>query len=177
MQLETERLILREFEESDWEAVHDYASDLEVVRYMEWGPNTEEESKNYIQVVISHQQEQPRRTYSFALILKAEKSLIGCCSIHISDPANGEGWIGYVLNRRYWNYGYMTEAVKRVVDFGFSQLELHKIIATCGPDNVASARVLEKSGMQREGYLREDKYVKGKWCDSLLHAILESEQC
>ena len=79
MKLETDRLILRGFEEGDWQAVHDYASDPEVVRYVEWGPNTEEESKNYIQVAISHQQEQPRRIYNFALILKAEKRLIGCC--------------------------------------------------------------------------------------------------
>ena len=69
----------------------------------------------------------------------------------------------------------MTEAVECVVDFGFSQIGLHKIVATCGFDNIASARVREKNGMQREGYLRKDKYVRGKWRDSLLYAILEPE--
>ena len=70
----------------------------------------------------------------------------------------------------------MTEAVNQIIEFGFSELGLHKIHATCGPDNFASTRVLEKSGMQREGYLREDRYVKGKWRDSILYAILESER-
>ena len=81
-----------------------------------------------------------------------------------------------MFNRRYQNHGYMTEAMNHIIEYGLSKLGLHKIIATCGPDNIASARVLEKSGMQREGYLREDKYVKGNWRDSLLYAILGSER-
>ena len=175
MELETERLILREFEESDWHAVHEYGSDSEVVRHMEWGPNTEQETKDFIRRVLSSQQEEPRRNYQFALILKAEKRLVGACGIHVSNPENKEGWTGYVLNRGFWNQGYMTEAVKQVVVFGFSELGLHRIYATCGPDNVASAAVLEKAGLSREGRLREHKYMKGKWRDSLLYAVLEPD--
>lgn len=177
MKLETERLILRDFEESDWQAVHEYASDREVVIYAPWGPNTEKETKSYINRKITNQHEQPRRDYTFALILKLEKKLIGACSIYVSDPTNREGWIGYVLNRTYWNHGYTTEVVKRVVDLGFNELGLHRIYATCQPDNLPSARVLEKVGMRREGHLKEHKHIKGKWRDSLLYAILESEQC
>jgi len=70
----------------------------------------------------------------------------------------------------------MTETVKRVIDFGFSELGLHRIYATLAPENVASARVLEKAGMRREGHLRKHRYIKGEWRDSLLYAILESER-
>ena len=178
MKLETERLILREFEESDWQAVHEYASDPEVVRYMQWTTKTKEETKDYIRRTILNQQEQPSRNYKFALVRKADKRFIGQCSIiNISNPEDGEAGIVYVLNRSFWNHGYMTEAVKRVVDFGFSELGLHRIYATLAPDNFASARLLEKAGMQREGHLRGHKYIKGQWRDSLLYAILESEQC
>ena len=82
----------------------------------------------------------------------------------------------YVLNRNFWNKGYVTEAVKRVIDFGFSELGLHRIYATLAPENVTSVRVLEKAGMRREGHLREHKYIKGEWRDSLLYAIFESER-
>jgi len=176
MQLKTGRLILREFKEDDWQAMHEYASDPEVVRYMQWTPKTEEETRDWIKRAISNQQERSRRNYQFAVVRKADKRLIGGCSIiNISNPEDGEAGIVYVLNRSFWNQGYMTEAVKRVVKFGFSELGLHRIYATLAPDNFASARLLEKAGMQREGHLREHKYIKGQWRDSLLYAILESE--
>jgi len=177
MELETERLILREFQEGDWQAMHEYASDPEVVRYMQWMPKTEEETREYVRRAIANQQEELRRNYQFVLILKAEKRLIGQCSIiNVSSPEDGEAGMVYVLKRDFWNRGYMTEAVERVIHFGFSELGLHRIYATLAPENVSSARVLEKAGMRREGHLREHKWVKGEWRDSLLYAILESER-
>ena len=168
---------MREFEESDWQAVHEYASDPEVVRYTQWATKTKEETKDYLRRAVLAKEEQPRRYYRFALVRKADKRLIGQCSIiDISKPEDGEAGIVYLLNRSLWNHGYMTEAVKRVVDFGFSELGLHRIFATLAPDNLASARLLEKVGMQREGHMRGHKYIKGQWRDSLLYAILESDQ-
>jgi len=173
--IRTERLILRDFEEADWKAVHSYASDTEVVRYMDWGPNTTEETQSFIQRTIARQQEQPRRSYDFAVVLKSRNMLIGGCSIHVSNPDNREGWIGYVLNRNFWGQGYTTETAKALLAFGFDQLNLHRIFATCDPANNGSRRVLEKIGMQLEGCLREHKWAKGKWRDSLLYAILDYE--
>ena len=66
--IQTKRLVLRDFNEDDWEAVHEYASDPEVVRYMEWGPNTEEETRNFIKRAISHQNEKPRRNFTLAIV-------------------------------------------------------------------------------------------------------------
>jgi len=70
---------------------------------------------------------------------------------------------------------YATEAARALLTFGFGQLRLHRIFATCDPANTASARVLEKIGMQREGLLREHEWVKGRWRDSFLYAILDHE--
>jgi RimJ/RimL family protein N-acetyltransferase len=173
--LRTKRLVLRDFEETDWKAVHTYGSDPEVVRYMNWGPNTEEETKNFIQRAIASQKEQTRRNYTLATVLEMENQLIGSCGIEVSDTVNKEGCIGYCLNHRYWGQGYGTEAAKALLAFDFSQLDLHQIFATCDPSNHESAHVLEKIGMQREGRLREHKWAKGKWRDSLLYAILDNE--
>ena len=173
--IQTKRLRLRDFEKADWKPVHDYAADPEVVRYMSFGPNTEGESKNFIQRALAHQKEQPRNNFSLAIVLKAKNALIGSCGIYVSNPDNREGYIGYVLNRNFWGQGYATETAHALIEFGFNQLKLHRIFATCDPQNIASAHVLEKIGMQREAHFRENGWVKGKWRDSLLYAILDHE--
>jgi ribosomal-protein-alanine N-acetyltransferase len=173
--LQTPRLLLRDFVEDDWRTVHSYAADPEVVRYMEWGPNNEAETKNYVELVIASQKDEPRLDFDLVATLRADGRLIGACSLHVSDPHNREGWIGYVLNPECWGQGYATEAARALLVFGFTQFGLHRIFATCDPHNAASARVLEKIGMRREGHLREHKWQKGTWRDSFLYAILEHE--
>jgi RimJ/RimL family protein N-acetyltransferase len=173
--IRTKRLLLRDLKEADWQAVHEYASDPEIVRYMDWGPNTAEETKGFIQRALAGQKERPHRNYSLAIVLKAGDKLIGSCGICVSNPENKEGWIGYCLSRHFWRKGYATETATALVDFGFDKLKLHRVFATCGPENMASAHVLEKVGMKREGRLREHKWAKGRWRDSLLYSILEQE--
>ena len=173
--IRAERLMLREFDETDWQAVHSYASDPEVVRHMDWGPNTEEETKAFISRSISSQKEKPRRKYTLAITLKGENKLIGSCDLCVASPENKEGWLGYCLNRHFWHKGYATETAKALLDYGFQQLGLHRIFATVDLDNITSRNVLEKTGMQYEGHLREHKWAKSRWRDSLLYAILENE--
>lgn len=158
--LETDRLILREFRVEDCHDVQEIG---------------EEYSKSFIKTVLAQQKEQPRVSYQFALINKPDEKLIGHCGFYIKSIENEAGEIGYALNRSYWNQGYMTEAVRRVVDFGFTQLGLHRIYSSCDPGNIGSYRVMEKLGMKREGYLREHTLWKGIWRDSLLYAILDKE--
>lgn len=173
--LQTERLILRDFVEEDWQLVHDYGADAEVVRYMPFGPNTEQETRSFISTVLESQKEKPRISYNFALISRQDNKLIGNCRIKVTSAEYKEGEIGYILNRNYWNRGYVTEAARRVVSFGFEELGLHRIYATCDPENTGSYWVMEKIGMQREGYLREYKLFKGVWRNFLLYSILEKE--
>jgi RimJ/RimL family protein N-acetyltransferase len=173
--LETERLILRDFVEEDWRDAHEYDSDPEVVKYQPFGPNTEEETKTHISRAIARQRESPRMFYDFAIVRQSDKKLIGECSINITNAGDKEAMLGYLLNRKEWNQGYITEVARKVIAFGFEQLGLHRIIASCDPANTGSYRVMEKNGMQREGYLREEKMFKGVWRDFLLYSILEKE--
>lgn len=173
--LVTERLVLRDFEPADWPSVHSYASDLEVVRYMPWGPNTEEDSRSFVQSAIQRARDEPRRDFVLAVTLKADGRLIGGCGVNVSNPDDRGGWIGYCLNQLFWRCGYGTEVAGALIAFGFEQLRLHRIFATCDPENVGSVRVLEKVGMRREGHYREHKWVKGRWCDTFVFAILDHE--
>lgn len=174
-QIETERLLLREFREDDAEAVQEYACDPEVIRFMPWGPNTPDETRDFIAKAISAKDEEPRMKHDFAIVLKSEKMLVGGCGIYLTSMQNREGYIGYCTNRRFWGRGHATEVAGALINFGFSELKLHRIFATCDPENLPSARVLEKSGMLLEGRLRENEMLRGKWRDSSIYAILEHE--
>jgi ribosomal-protein-alanine N-acetyltransferase len=173
--IETKHLLLRDLVASDLCAIHEYASDPDVVRFVRWGPNTEDETKGFIESSVSAQNEKPRRDFDLAITLKSTGKLIVGCGIHVSNSENREGWIGYCLNRNFWGKGYATETAQELVKFGFEKLNLHRIFVNCDPENLASARVLEKSGMKKEGHLREHRWSKGKWRDSSLYAILEQD--
>lgn len=173
--IETKRLVLREFDKGDFLSVHSYASDPEVSKYQPWGPNSEADTKSFLEESIKSQLDNPRYSYEIAVVRKEDKKLIGACSIYVSSPKNREGWIGYCYNQEYWGNGYASEAAEAIIEFGFKYLKLHRIFATCDPNNIGSAKVLEKTGMNKEGRLREHKYQKGQWRDSFLYSILEQE--
>ena len=173
--LETPRLLLRELGDDDATAIQAYAEDAEVVRYLDWGPNTPEDTARFLAIARAARDAVPRTAYHLAIVLKSAGHLIGGCRIEIPSPSNESGDLGYVLGRRHWGHGYATEATRALLDFGFGQLALHHIWATCDVGNQASARVLEKLGMRREGHLRQNARRKGEWRDSYLYAILEPE--
>ncbi|HUT36663.1 MAG TPA: GNAT family N-acetyltransferase [Planctomycetota bacterium] len=173
--LETERLTLRELEEGDWEAVHRFTSDPEVVRYMPWGPNTEAQTRAFIAEAIACRKAQPRTYFELAVVRRADAQIIGACNLRITERANRGAVIGYWFRSDAWGHGYGTETVRGLLALGFGELGLHRIFAHCDPDNGASARVLEKAGLRREGLLREHEWQHGEWRDSILCAILEPE--
>jgi [ribosomal protein S5]-alanine N-acetyltransferase len=175
IKLTTARLSLREWEEDDLAAIRKYVTDPEVYRFMPWGPNTEEESVGFLKGRIAAAQENPRPSYEFAITVQESGELIGGCGIRISSPENRSGDLGYVLRRDCWGKGYATECAHALLNFGFSELHLHRIWATCDSRNAASARVLEKVGMRQEAYLRDNAWQRGQWRDTLIFAILENE--
>ncbi len=175
IKLETARLILRDFRKDDWEAVHEYGTDLEVVRFMPWGPNTESDTKDFIKLSLASQREEPRTKFEFAVTLAESERLIGGAGIRVSAPADRGADMGYCLHRDIWGQGYATEAAGAIVGFGFEKLGLHRVFATCDTGNEASARVLEKIGMRREAHFKQDNMIRGKWRDSYLYAVVEDE--
>ena len=175
VRLETPRLVLRELGDDDATAVQMYAADAEVVRHLDWGPNAPEDTAAFLAMAQAARDAVPRTAYHLAIVLRAGGQLIGGCRIEIRSAATGSGDLGYVLDRRHWGQGYATEAMHVLVAFGFGRLALHRIWATCDVDNLASARVLEKLGMQREGQLRQTVRRRGEWRDSHLYTILQPD--
>ncbi|MER3451618.1 MAG: GNAT family N-acetyltransferase [Thermus sp.] len=173
--LEGDRLLLREFQPSDLVDVHLYAGDPFVTRYMTWGPNTSEETRAFLEQVMQLAREEPRMTYELAVTLRDTGELIGGAGLRVHSVEHRNGDIGYILRRDCWGRGYATEAARLLLHFGFDRLGLHRIWATCDPENIASIRVLQKIGMQWEGRIRHQHLVRGRWRDSELYAILKDE--
>ena len=175
MELHTDRLRLREFVTADWPAVLAYQRDPRYLRYTEWADRTPGDAQRFVQMFLDQQQDQPRRKFQLAVVLKTGGQLIGNCGIRQAAAGAREADIGYELSPDQWGHGYATEAARAIVQFGFAELKVHRIWAWCIADNVASARVLEKLGLKLEGRLREKEYFKGRWWDTLMYGILKEE--
>ncbi len=145
----TERLVLRRPRLADAEAIFEYASDPKVIHYMDYYPRTD------VGEVVKFLEGQPERwesgSFSWVLTAKADDRPIGTIACWVEDHAAG---FGYLLNQKYWGQGYATEAACAVVEWAISLPEIYRVWATCDTENLASIKVLEKSGLVCEGRLR-----------------------
>lgn len=173
--LMTERLRLREFVAEDWPAVLAYQRDPRYLRLYHWTERSAEDVQAFVQMFLDQQREQPRCKYQLAIELRDEGRLIGNCGIRKPTADAQQAEIGYELAPDAWGHGYATEAASAMLTFGFVDLRLHRVSACCLAENSASAHVLEKSGLQCEGRLREHDLIDGRWHDRLLYGILERE--
>jgi RimJ/RimL family protein N-acetyltransferase len=173
--LETERLLLRGYRESDWEAVRAIDADPEVQRYRGGEIATEDQTRSWLRRTEALAEAPCRVHYPFAVVLRAEGPLIGGCGLNLAESGGREGELWYVLHRDCWGYGLATEAARAVVQFGFGELGVHRVWAQCVPENVGSLRVMEKLGMRREAHLRENQWFGGRWWDTEVYGLLDRE--
>lgn len=180
MQLETERLILREFVLEDVDAFASCSADPEGRRFYEEG-DVSEESRELVELFVAWQQEAPRTHYQMAVILKATDQLIGTCGLRqrpqvsYGDGSPDEGDIGYGIHSDHRRHGYATEASLAMLGLGFEEMGLRRVWTFCLAENEASWRVMERIGMRREGVLRDNVWLRGRSWDVALYAILKEE--
>lgn len=168
--IETQRLQIRPFQENDWPAVATYSTQPAVMAYMQEGAQTVEQTQAFVT-----QQAAGEAVTAYALVLKAEAKLIGHMVFHPwFAPRTYE--IGWVLHPDYHRQGYASEAALALLRYGFETMKLHRIIATCQPENPASYGVMEKIGMRREGHFQQCIYRgDDQWWDEYFYAMLERE--
>ena len=164
----TARLLLRPLAPGDWHDVLAYASDPDITRYLPEGVMSAEQVQAFI---AEHQP----TSGALAAILAAEDRFIGHLTFH-PWYASHIYEIGWVFHPEHHGQGYATEAATALFAYGFETLGLHRIIATCQPENIASWRVMEKLGMLREAHFRKVFAVdEATWLDEYLYAMLEEE--
>ena len=149
-QMTTERLILRKpFLEDAATIYEEYASDPEVTRFLAWQPSP---SPDHVAIFLADALKKwdQKTAFTWALTMRGKGRLIGMIDARVDAYMVN---IGYVLSRRFWNQGLMTEAVRALIDWTDNEPEIARVWAVCAVQNEASARVLEKAGMIREGIL------------------------
>jgi len=172
--IETERLLLRKITLNDASDMFEYASNPEVSEYTMWSTHTSIEDTKYFLQSLTKMYKR-RELVDWGIVHKAEKKFIGTCGFVEWSMTHSRAEIGYALSRRYWGEGYMSEAVNAIIEFGFREMLLNRIIGRCEVNNIASARVMEKVGMQLEGILRQQLFVKGRYWDLKIYSILREE--
>ena len=180
MEIETERLLLREFTPDDVEDFAACSEDADGRRFYEERDGLDE-ARELVELFVGWQQEEPRRHYQMAVVLKASGRLIGTCGLRQRqqvDYGGGsplEGDIGYGIHADHRRRGYATEACLAMLRFGFEEIGLHRVWTFCLAENEASWRVLERIGMRREGVLKDNVWLRGRAWDTALYAILKDE--
>ncbi len=173
--LRTERLLLRAFAQDDFDAVHAYATDDAVVRFMDWGPNTREHTQAALDRFSEAQLYRSPTDVNLAIHHVADALVIGSIRLSVRNAATSTGDFGYSLAQPYWRQGLGTEAARAMLHVGFEHLGLSRIWAECDVRNVGSWGIMQKLGMRREAHFRQDKPARDGWRDSYLYAILAEE--
>jgi len=172
-EISTKRLLLRPFAKSDRVAVLDLYSDARTMLYWSKEPIFSLEEAD---LLIERELEwsSADNCLNWGIALADSNLLIGKICLFQISKQNRRAEIGYLLNRRQWGKGYMTEAMAFVLAYAFEGLGLHRIEADTDPENLPSLALLEKFGFVREGLFHDRWYVHGKWHDSVMLGLLAS---
>ena len=168
MNLETNRLYIVPSTFEDTDDLLEILQDEETMKYFVEGTYVREQVEGILlknEHVIEH----------YSVYLKATNKMIGKISFHpwFMDKTYEMGWI---MNKEYTNQGFMTEATKAVLAYAFDTLKLHRVVATCQPENISSKRICEKLGMRLEGTFKQCIHAgDDQWWDELFYAILAEE--
>lgn len=172
--LETDRLFLRPISSDDLDFVFRHFSDAEVGKYLvDDDPVT---TLSQAQAIVEFYVESSSRSFNrWILVRKLDNQPIGTCGFHKWNQRHHTAEIGYDLSRLAWGQGYMSEALRCMIEFGFGVLRLNRIEAVVHPANEASLRLLERHRFRREGLMREVLCQDGIYYDHWLLSLLSKD--
>lgn len=173
-ELMTERLRLRQFVQGDAQAMYEHwASDETVTEYLTWYPHDSVESTHALLRTWVADYAQPHQ-YLWGIELGG--TLIGSISVVDMEEDANVCEIGYCIGTKWWNHGYVTEAMQAVIQFLFEEVGCHRIVAKHDERNPASGKVMLKCGLQHEGTHRDCRKNKGEYVTVLTYAILATDK-
>jgi RimJ/RimL family protein N-acetyltransferase len=158
--IETERLLLRDFAPGDWDALNAIVSDPAVTRYMHFAQWDEQKRRQWHARMVEEASRPHPGVDNWAITLRSDGQLIGWLFIGSSSDqgAAGRRGCGWALGQRFWGQGYMAEALRAAIAYEFATLGTRRITAECQPENLASARVMQKCGMTYDGTFYAEEF-------------------
>lgn len=171
--IESQRLILRRFRDADLVPFLAYLNDPHVARYQSWESYTEQQAREVIEQQKNLVPGLQGKWFTFALELKETGTLIGHVALKMLDDRQAE--LGFTLARSAHGKGLAFEGASCVLNYVFTNLKLHRVIAITDCENERSFALLGRLGMRREGHFIQNIWFKGKWGSEYSYAILRDE--
>ena len=172
--LETTRLRLREVVDNDVEEMFFLRSNKEVMKFI---PKplavTLDDALDRIQMFKEHKEKE--EGIHWAITQKGNDKMLGVISLFNINKENFRAELGYILHPDFQGRGIISEALQKVIEFGFEQMKLHSITAIIDPENIASEKVLQKANFVKEAHFKEDFYFNGEFLDSVHYSIINPQ--
>lgn len=172
--LTTQRLTLRQMQQSDLDAIFALYSTDDVTGFIDIESiSTKDEAQELLDFFINFYND--KKLIRWAITLTGDDTLIGTIGFNYFDGDAQWSEIGYDLHPDHWRKGIMSEAVRAIMAYGFDTLQLHRIEANVTVGNDASTKLLDKLGFTYEGTLRDRMYIRGGWHSLMYYGMLQSE--
>ncbi|TDD97984.1 GNAT family N-acetyltransferase [Flavobacterium cellulosilyticum] len=169
--LETERLYLRRIVKEDVNEIFALRSNKEIMKYVP-RPIAKSNEEAMEHITLLEEKLKTNEGINWAITLKSDPKLIGIIGHFNIKPEHYRSEIGYMLLPEYHGKGIISEAVKKVVKYGFIEMKLHSIAAIIDPENLASEKVLQKNGFIKEAHLKENEFYQGRFVDTVIYSLL-----
>lgn len=174
--LKTKRLHIRELTSADIENVHKLHSLPETDEFNTLGiPENIQTTEKILTEWLNLQKQEPRNSHIFCIDKNDDNKFIGLIAINLGKVNYKTAEVWFKIHKDHWRQGYTTEALTRLLKYGFNDLKLHRIEAGCAVENIASIKTLEKVGFIREGIKRKKLPIRGEWKDNYFYGILEED--
>jgi RimJ/RimL family protein N-acetyltransferase len=171
----TPRLLIREFEATDRDALRGFVDDPSQIEHMLLDLETEAQLDAFMSMAQNAVRDQPRLAWHLAVLDSARGCLVGSCCLMVESESRSSAELGYWFLREAWGKGYATESATALLQLGFRRLGFHRIWGKCHVRNAQSAKIMEKLGMTYEGTLREHVWLRDHYRSSRIYAMLATE--
>lgn len=172
--IKTERLIIRLAESEDAESIFSYRSDFAENKYQGWFPDSVEEVRDYISN-MPEAMDIANVCFQFIILTKNENRQIGDMGIIFTGHETMQAEIGCTLNKDFQGKGYATEALTAMVNYLFTSLKKHRVVASIDPRNTPSIRLIERLKFRKEAHFKESYFLRGEWVDDIIYAMLDKD--
>lgn len=176
--IETDRLTLRRYLETDYDDLLKLQSNDDVTRFLLYDTQTPERVRNKSlpgRLADFPMMDTDRQSLTLAVILRETGQHLGEVSLFVENAEHRGGEIGFVFHPEFHGHGYAAEASIEILRLGFEEFGMHRIIGRLDARNTGSANLLKRLGMRHEGTFRQNEFLKGEWTDEAVYAMLADE--
>jgi RimJ/RimL family protein N-acetyltransferase len=171
----TERLELRRLMPDDVDALFAYRSNPSVAKYQDWKPASVAQTREFVEKLSGIEPDTPGTWFQLAIVHRVSGELVGDCGLHFLKDNRRQSEIGITLSPSHQRQGYALEAVRAALEYLFTALGKHRVVASIDPRNTSSIALFKRVGMRQEAHFVESLWHNDEWVDDLVFAILNRE--